>query len=538
LNYDYIIVGAGSAGCVLANRLSENPAHRVLLLESGRDDNHFLVSMPKGCGAYMRDPAFTWQFPVEPHEGNGFRKEVWVRGRMLGGSSSVNGMLYVRGQPQDYDGWASMGLGEFSWSHMAQAFRRIEDHALGGDELRGSGGPQHVSPHPYEHAACEAMIEAGRTVGLPRVADYNRSDQTGIGYVQRTIRDGRRASAADSFLTPARRRPNLTVLTQRNVRRVLIENGRAVGVECYAGTKGETLETWRAEREVLLAAGGLQSPQLLQLSGIGPGEWLREAGIPVLLDRAGVGRNLREHWMIFQQFEVQGLPSYNGEFGGLRLIGHVLRYLFARSGLMATSSHEVTAFAKMLPESTTPDLQIIASPFSFDLEGTGATTPRFHRKAGLQMMSYPMRPLSQGTVRVRTPDVRDLPRIDPQYLSAEQDRRVTTAGARFVRSLFAQPPLRPYVLRELDPGASAQTDDELLDLTRRFGQCGYHAVGSCKMGPADDALAVLDGRCRVHGVDALRVVDLSAMPTMVSGNTNGPAMAFAWRAADLILEDA
>jgi choline dehydrogenase len=525
-HYDYIIVGAGSAGCVLANRLSENRAHRVLLLEAGPPDTNPLIRVPRAAGKLMRDPRVMWYFPTEPETGNAQRQYLWVRGKTLGGSSSVNGMIYVRGHPADYNAWEAAGNRGWGWADMLRSFKAIEDHELGADEFRGAGGPLHISIQRSNSPLHAAFLEAGIAMGIPRREDLNRPDLEGIAHTPCTIRNGRRVSAADAFLKPARRRHNLRIITGAFVNRIGFEGRRARTV--MTERRGSAIGYY-ADREIILSAGAIHSPKILQLSGIGPADHLRALDIEVVRDSPGVGANLREHKLVTFQHRLKEPLSDNAKLAGARLCWSVFRYLLTRRGVLATT-FDVNAFIRTRSELDRPDAQLTLSSFSLARSSGGI---KFDTYPGSMIFGYPLRPESQGSIRLKSKNPAEMPLIRANYLSAEYDRRVTVNMFRCIRALCAQAPLRPYIAEETMPGPAVRDDDEILDHCAR-DESGAHAIGSCKMGR--DPLAVVDERLCVRGVDGLRVMDCSVMPTQISGNTNGPVMAMAWRAAELILE--
>lgn len=536
--YDYIIVGAGSAGCVLANRLSADPRNRVLLLEAGGENKHFLVHMPKGIGKLVSNPAHSWRYPVQQERARGINvNENWVRGRGLGGSSAVNGMIYTRGQPQDYDIWEQEAGPEWGWQAMKRAFRAIEDHELGDDGVRGAGGAVHVSTGKFRYPLAEQLIKAGQQMGLERREDLNREQQDGVGYYCHNIKNGKRQSASTAFLDPVRHRPNLHVVTNVHVDRILFSGRRASGVECRL--HGERV-TYESQGEIILSAGALNSPKLLQLSGIGPALLLQSQGIPVIQDSPEVGSRMLEHLAITLSYRLMGDRGINHRYYGLGLARSAVEYLARKSGPLATGPFEVGAFIRTSPAEPRPNAQLYLGGLSLDVpkEGgtAGARLKSVERLAGMTLCGQLIQLKSEGAIAISTAHADAPLTITPNWLSHEKDRRSAVELVRYMRRYAAQPAIARFISEEMRPGPECQSDEEILQAVRRLATCGLHAVRSCRMGR--DEKSVVDERLRVRGVQGLRVVDCSIMPGLISGNTNAPAMATGWRASDLIIEDA
>lgn len=529
---DYVIVGAGSAGCVLANRLSADPANRVFLVEAGGNGESLFVSMPAGYGKTTAEFGHSWHYSSAAEPGLAGRPMLLPRGRGLGGSSNINGLLYVRGQAADYDAWSNLGAIGWSWADVAAYFRRAETYAGGGSTLRGDAGPLRIEEVSQRDPTSAAVLAAFGEIGVPLNPDYNGPDQTGACYYQTTVADGRRCSAADAYLRPILARPNLTVVTAAHCQRVLFDGRRASAVELLC--QGQAL-TIQARREVILAAGAYHSPKLLMLSGIGPADHLAAHGIPVLHDCRAVGADLQDHYILPMSWQLKrGAFSYNRELAGVRLVWNVLRYLANRTGAMTIPAAQTGAFVKSDPVLDRPDIQFHCLPVSGELDETSITQkPKLSPYPGLTLAPTVLRPDSRGHVRLSSPNPAAVPEIVHNYLTAATDCALSIKAMRMTRTLAAAPSLARLIEREAFPGPQIDDDAGLLDFARRTGNTGYHPVGTCRMGI--DEQAVVDPQLRVRGVEGLRVIDASVMPRLISGNTNAAAIMIGDKGSDLIL---
>ncbi|WP_449433347.1 GMC family oxidoreductase [Pseudomonas putida] len=530
-NFDFVIVGAGSAGCVLANRLSESGKYSVCLLEAGPPDRYPWIHIPIGYGKTMFNKTYNWGFETDADSNLNGRRIYMPRGKTLGGSSSINGLIYIRGQARDYDEWADLGNSEWSWDKCLPYFRKLEHNDLGPSATRGSGGPMWATTVPGPHKLVDSFIEASVQNDVPLVDDFNDGRQEGVGYYQLSTRKGFRCSTAVGYLKPALSRSNLTVETEAQASRVLFKGIKAIGV--LYRRKGREMEI-QANREVILCAGAIQSPQLLQLSGVGPAALLAKHGIPLVRDLPGVGENLQDHLQVRLMYEVSEPITTNDQLRSLSgQIGMGVRWLFNRSGPLALGINMAGMFCRALPEENlTPDTQ-----FHFATLSADHAAGKVHPFSGCTYSVCQLRPESRGYVRIQSADPFQAPSIQANYLSTETDRRTTVAAVKFARRVAATQPMAALMKREHRPGPQVQTDEEILDFCRNYGSTIFHPSGTAKMGAKEDPMAVVDQHLRVHGIDGLRVVDCSIMPTLISGNTNIPTVMIAEKAADYIVQD-
>jgi choline dehydrogenase len=527
--FDYVIVGAGSAGCVLANRLSADGRNSVLLLEAGPRDTNPWIHIPLGYGTLFKEKTVNWMYQTEPEPGLDGRQVFQPRGKVLGGSSSINGLLYVRGQHEDYDRWRQHGNAGWGYDDVLPYFKKAENQARGADEFHGVGGPLPVSDLGHPDPLSAAFIAAAAETGIPLNPDFNGATQEGAGFFQTTSRRGRRASTAVAYLRPAKARRNLKIETAALAQRIRFEGRRAAGVEYR---KGGAVLTARARKEVLISSGAYNSPQLLQLSGVGPAELLRQHGIDVVLEAPGVGNDLQDHMQVRLVMRCSQPITVNDVVNSpIRKILTGLQYAAFRTGPLTISAGTAGAFFKTSPRLATPDIQIHFIPFSTDRMGE-----KLHPFSGFTATVCQLRPESRGSLRIKSADPSAPPAIHINYLATETDRAAFIDGIRILRRILAAPALKPFTVEEVYPGPKVTSDEDVLSYCRRTGATVYHPTSTCRMG--NDPLAVVDQRLRVRGLGALRVVDASVMPDLMSGNTNAPTIMIAEKASDMILQDA
>ena len=529
--FDYVIVGAGSAGCILANRLTADGNNTVCLLEAGPPDWNPYIHIPAGFIKTLTNPKVNWLYESEPSHWTGGRNIAVPRGKTLGGSSSINGHIYNRGQRMDFNSWAQRGNQGWGYADVLPYFRRCETRVGGEDAFRGREGNMRVTDLNYTHPLCETFMDGAAEIGIPRNPDYNGVQQEGISYVQRTAYKGRRMSTARAFLKPAKSRSNLTLRTNAHATRLLLDGKKAVGVAYARGGQGGSTVEVRASREVILSGGAINSPQLLQLSGVGPGELLRDLGIHVVHELPGVGENLRDHYAPRFSAKVKNITTINELSDGINVINETIKYFLGRKSILSLSPSMVYGFWHTDPASKSNDLQFIFTPASYKMNIHGA----LNDYPGFTVATWQHRPESKGYIRAKSSDPFAKPTIQPNYLTHETDRQVTIKAMKLSRLLGETKAMKPFFDGWEYPDADIRSDDELLDAARHVGNTTYHVMGSCRMGPDSDPTAVVDDQLRVRGMENLRVIDASVMPAMISANLNAATMMIGEKGADLVM---